>query len=594
MKAEQARSVVHEPHQQELSGDPYAMESTNTTTTNDNQAAVNLVLQSHSTDAMASVPSNENEISMPPQGDMYSIQDDSERNSYCGFAYRNHRGTTSGADDEIEIARLIRRDLPFSQSRNRVNVGHNHGLKILQLIRHDWFHVMLRYPKTLCLLALLSIWTLVVTLFAVIYIAVDNRQPDVDCGLGKGTVKLLEAIDWAFCLDMNRYKQSTFIHLLSNRFYPLCSSVSFRSSSSSLQHYCNTIVGLPIQFGQSFAFSLETTTTGTMRLIFPLLCSTHTQLNFMDSSTDKLICVILFSPPSYAVGYGLPNGSNAFFENCPELQVVIYFQMVLSMMFNAFLFAFFYSQVASADNRGAQVLLSNKAIISIVDGQVRFQLRVFDIDASNPIVNPHVRLYVVMKARPVPRPLRLLKPNDEFGGKVFLSFPTVVAHHIDIYSLLHPPRLAPINPSGLQLRQIDSHIANREEYTCPICGEGFVSTKQLNDHIAYYVAIETDEGYPVTGTHLSIPKSEYKQETSTGKFDATTDIDELQDYFLHEISEVVCVVEGIEPISSGSFAGVSMRLVLYFNYIFYCPKLLCLTIKLGCRLCILSDALVHV
>ena len=231
-------------------------------------------------------------------------------------------------------------------------------------------------------------------------------------------------------------------------------------------------------------------------------------------------------------------------------------------MFNAFLFAFFYSQVASADNRGAQVLFSGKAIISIVDGQVRFQVRVYDIDASNPVVKAHVRIYVVTKSRPVPRPLRLLQPNDELGSYIFLSLPLVVSHHIDIYSLLHPPRMAPINPSGLQLRQIDSHTSNREEYTCPICGEGYVSVQHLKDHIEFYVGMESDEGYPVSGTHLSIPESDYKEPISVNKFDATMDMDELKEYFLHEISEVVCVVEGIEPISSGSFAGVSISFAM--------------------------------
>jgi hypothetical protein len=32
------------------------------------------------------------------------------------------------------------------------------------------------------------------------------------------------------------------------------------------------------------------------------------------------------------VGYTLPNASNAFFEECKALQIVIYFQMVWSMV----------------------------------------------------------------------------------------------------------------------------------------------------------------------------------------------------------------------------------------------------------------------
>jgi hypothetical protein len=41
------------------------------------------------------------------------------------------------------------------------------------------------------------------------------------------------------------------------------------------------------------------------------------------------------------VGYGLPGGTNTFFENYPEIQTGIYFQMLLSMISNAFVFAFF-------------------------------------------------------------------------------------------------------------------------------------------------------------------------------------------------------------------------------------------------------------
>ena len=142
------------------------------------------------------------------------ILEGSERStaSYRGFMYRNRHGVTGSSgtpDEDMHLARLVHRDLPFSQSRNRVNVRHNQGFKIFRLIRHDWFHVILRYPKGLCLLCLLSIWTIFVIIFAFIYVAVDNRLPNVDCGLGK--------------------------------------------------------VGTPIGFGQSFAFSLETTTTGTFR-----------------------------------------------------------------------------------------------------------------------------------------------------------------------------------------------------------------------------------------------------------------------------------------------------------------------------------------
>ena len=135
-------------------------------------------------------------------------------------------------------------------------------------------------------------------------------------------------------------------------------------------------------------------------------------------------------------------------------------------MFNAFLFAFFYNRMAKCDARGAQVVLSKKAIVSIVDGQLRFQVRAYDVDASGPVIEAHIRMYAITKNRPVPRPLRTIQPNDELGALLFLSVPTVMAHHIDIYSILHPPRDTPVNASGITLRQADSAIGNREGMLC--------------------------------------------------------------------------------------------------------------------------------
>jgi hypothetical protein len=146
--------------------------------------------------------------------------------------------------------------------------------------------------------------------------------------------------------------------------------------------------------------------------------------------------------------------------------------MVWSMLFNGFLFAFMFARLGRSELRGAQVLASSKAIVSLSNsGQVRFQMRLFDVDAQNPVVEAHVRLYALMKDRPVPRPIRILQPNDELGSVLFLSLPYVVVHHIDVYSMLHPYTPDSDLSSGLILRQVDSVTASREEIFCPICGE---------------------------------------------------------------------------------------------------------------------------
>jgi Inward rectifier potassium channel C-terminal domain len=257
-----------------------------------------------------------------------------------------------------------------------------------------------------------------------------------------------------------------------------------------------------------------------------------------------------------SVGYTLPNFTNAFFENnCPELQVVMYFQMVWSMMCNAFLFAFFYARLAKCDSRGAQVVFSKTAIVSVVEGQVRFQVRVYDVDAANPVIEAHIRMYAVTKDRPVPRQLRMLQPNDEFGAMLFLSVPSVVSHHIDIYSMLHPPTATPVNPSGIVLRQADSAICNREEVNCPICGESYGTFERWRKHVKFQRIVEGKEGYSREGTHLSLDKADFEP-AGPEKYSATLNVEELKEHFASEISEVICVVEGIEPMISGTFVSL--------------------------------------
>jgi hypothetical protein len=278
----------------------------------------------------------------------------------------------------------------------------------------------------------------------------------------------------------------------------------------------------------------------------------------LDCSACTLAPHAASSPRSgrISVGYALPNNSNAFFaNNCPELQVVMYFQMVWSMIFNAFLFAFFYARLAKCDSRGAQVVLSKTAIVSVVEGQVRFQVRVYDVDAANPVIEAHIRMYAVTKDRPVPRQLRILQPNDELGAMLFLSVPSVVSHHIDIYSMLHPPTATPVNLSGIVPRQADSAICSREEVNCPICGESYGTFERWRNHVKFQRIIEEKDCYPKVGTHLSLDKADFEP-TAPEKYTATLNVEELKEHFANEISEVICVVEGIEPMSSGTFVSL--------------------------------------
>ncbi|GKY94735.1 hypothetical protein MPSEU_000438900 [Mayamaea pseudoterrestris] len=266
-----------------------------------------------------------------------------------------------------------------------------------------------------------------------------------------------------------------------------------------------------------------------------------------------------------ATGYGLPNSSNAFFEDCPALIATVYFQMTSSLFFNAFLIGVIISRISNSANRSVQCMFSKKAIVSMIGGQLRFQFRVFDLDSRHPVVEARVKLFAVTKDRPVPRPLRTLQPNDELGGMLFLSLPQVVSHHIDSYSLLHPPvsrdpaltdeHHGPIyhhNNHGLVLRQADSATCSRKEVICSICGATHSTHERWARHVEYMQMMERQEDFPTEGTHLSISS----QEVNVDRYQPMQNMAVLESHYLDNISEVICVVEGIDPLTSGTFTAL--------------------------------------
>jgi len=264
----------------------------------------------------------------------------------------------------------------------------------------------------------------------------------------------------------------------------------------------------PIGFATAYAFSLETCTT---------------------------------------VGYGLPGSANGFFNaNCGGLQSVITVQMIWSMLSNAFLVSFFFSLMSKCDKRGIQLVFSKKLCVNVVDHKVCINVRCYDLDSAHPLVGCHARMYLIdhkMKFHP----LRLLEPNDDLGGVVYPSAPTNIVHHIDHHSVLSPSSM-PLTEGnhGLTLRSIDSATANREEIICPVCGEGYGTYERLMKHITFQRIVEKQDGYPVEGTHLGFNMPDTTPVT----------LAEVQRHIERKLSEIVVVVEAIDPQLSGTFQAV--------------------------------------
>jgi len=266
--------------------------------------------------------------------------------------------------------------------------------------------------------------------------------------------------------------------------------------------------GIPLTISAAYAFSLETCTT---------------------------------------VGYGLPGSANGFFKaNCRGLQSAITLQMIWSMLSNAFLVSFFFAHMSKSETRSIQIVYSKKLCVSVVDGKVCINVRCYDLDSAHPLVECHARMYLIdhnMKFHP----LRLLEPNDDLGGVLYPSAPTTIVHHIDHHSPLSPIKMPLVEADhGLALRSVDSSTANREEIICPVCGESYGTYERLLKHIQYARIVEEQGGYPIEGTHRGFEMPETKPVT----------LEEVQRYIEHKLSEIIVVVEAIDPQLSGTFQAL--------------------------------------
>jgi len=285
--------------------------------------------------------------------------------------------------------------------------------------------------------------------------------------------------------------------------------------------------GETISFGPAFAFSLETCTT---------------------------------------VGYGLPNSTNAFFESeCSILQAMICLQMIWSMMFNAFLFGFLFARLSRCESRGLQVLFSEKAIIECRDDKWYLHVRVYDLDSQLPVVEAHIRMYCVSwrdyekQSTDMTQPhllhhMRILRPNDDLGAMMFTSIPANVTHHIDAYSPLVPPEMRRkvnvMNNGGLELREVDDMTGSRNDICCPVCGETYGTFANLERHIAYLKLLEdADDSIPILGSHRdrSLVKPKHIKPMVLTESD-------IREHLMDK--EIMCVLEGIEPMVSGTFQAL--------------------------------------
>jgi len=103
----------------------------------------------------------------------------------------------------------------------------------------------------------------------------------------------------------------------------------------------------------------------------------------------------------------------------------------------------------------------------------------------------------------------------------------------------------------MERRDADSRIENSMGWVCPVCSQGSGELGRLMRHIRYMKSQDAASNMPVEGTHRQIPDELLEP---IAPFMNSVNEDMLRKHLAHV--EIICVVEGIDPITSGTFQAL--------------------------------------
>lgn len=102
----------------------------------------------------------------------------------------------------VFLPRLVDRNYPYHQSRNQIAVKNFHLQSgVMKLLVRDWFHVFLRQHVLKSISLLLFIWTVVILIFAAVYVKIDASYLEMNCGLGDPGTAIPFGTAFAFSLE---------------------------------------------------------------------------------------------------------------------------------------------------------------------------------------------------------------------------------------------------------------------------------------------------------------------------------------------------------------------------------------------------------
>jgi len=303
------------------------------------------------------------------------------------------------------------------------------------------------------------------------------------------------------------------------------------------------------------------------------------------------------------IGYGV---SDPYMQGCWQGPVILTTQSLLQMLISACLIGVIFQSLSRPQARANTIIFTNKAVVRTIDGATYLMFRICDLRFQHALIEPHVRCYcahVHPERGMTMEPLRLMQPDDDFGGSLHPTLPTTVVHRIDGWSPLAPNRVrdargsrgsrgmsryssasassaasteerisgvpGPMKNSAVAAarniaksgplirmkrwpvtaqRQADAETGNRSGCYCPTCGSEFGTLEQLRVHCAYTAVSDEASGFPEEVRHKPL-----EEESAGGaNFEELVSCpepkrDDIRDHLAEGYFELVVLVEGTEP-----------------------------------------------
>jgi hypothetical protein len=190
------------------------------------------------------------------------------------------------------------------------------------------------------------------------------------------------------------------------------------------------------------------------------------------------------------------------------------------------------------------------------------EIRVFDADAAHPICEAHVRIYAsILGESQHLQVCRLLRPDDSQNGFLFTSVPYSIIHEIDFFSPLTPSNARKLQKehgqwligwNGLERRESDARNQTSYGWICPVCATTCGEMGRLIQHIKYMKLQDKFSNVPKEHSHERISDKLLDLSLEYGL--ESLDVTSLKRHL--ENIEIICVVEGIDPITSGTFQAL--------------------------------------